>query len=98
MLHKQAGQSNKNSKFEKIGIKLYEDLEKHIVKHKNNAGEFSSKKQLQKIKYEIKKMIESNSSKEFIPSYPIILADSWDYKNRLGIKLLDFFELYKEIK
>lgn len=98
MVHQQPRQLNKTIKFEMLAKKLCEELENEIAKHHNDVGKFSSEKQLERIKDEIKIMLGSNSSKDFIPSFPRIIVDSWDYNNKIGMRLLDFFELYKEIK
>ena len=51
--------------------------------------------QLNEILVELKKML---NNKCLQLSYPRIIIDSWDFKDELGIKLLDLAELYKRLK
>ena len=50
---------------------------------------------LNEILVELKKML---NNKCLQLSYPRIIIDSWDFKDELGIKLLDLAELYKRMK
>lgn len=69
-------------------------LEYEIKSHKLGKGKDGTIPQLKKIYKDIELMIES---KEHLPSYPIIITDSWDFNSELGKQLLDLYGMYKRL-
>ncbi len=67
-------------------------LEYEIKVHK--LGKDGTIPQLKKKYKDIELMIES---KGHLPSYPIIIADFWDFNSELGKQLLDLYEMYKKL-
>ena len=98
MVHQQFGRSINPLKFEGKGNQLNNKIDSVINNHKSGIDNLSSERQLGKIKLEINKMIEVKSSREFTPSFPRIIVDTWDFNTGLGTELLSFFELYKKVK
>lgn len=98
MVHQQSGEPNKTLRYKELGEDIMKKLEYEIEAHKKGNGKVGTVAQLQKIMYEVEKMMCENSSKNFIPTFPRIIIDSWDYDNKLGLDLLKFNELYSKIK
>lgn len=101
MVHKRSKQfssvSSKKENFcEKIDrvIKL---LDEEIIEHKKGKGRISSIVQLEKINKELQLMRHTLSSRNFRPTYPRIIVDSWDYTNTLGIVLLEIYDDYLKL-
>ena len=53
--------------------------------------------QLEHIRQEVEKLKTVLNPKEFSPSYPVIIVDSWDFKSALGNDLLNLHEKYKKL-
>lgn len=98
MVHKQPRRFTLTIEFEDQKKSLHKKLLKAISNHRSGIEDYSSERQLEKIIYEIDEMILVNSAKEFTPSFPRMIVDSWEFNNQLGIELLQFFELYKKVK
>ena len=43
-------------------------------------------------------MNAARDAKEYMPSFPRFIVDSWEFNDSLGRELLELFELYMKIK
>ncbi len=77
--------------------KAIEDIQSEINKHKCGIMANGTIAQLEHICKEVEKMKSTLNSKIFLPSYPVIIVDSWDFKSTLGNDLLNLLEKYKEL-
>lgn len=71
---------------------LKSKLINEINAHKFGQGRDGTMQQLNQINYDIEQML---ISKNYNPSYPRTIIDSWDFNSELGKQLLDFYEVYK---
>ena len=58
-----------------------------------------SKKSIQQLRTIINdmgKMNEARNTKQFMPSFPRFIVDSWDFNDSLGLELLKFYAAYKK--
>ena len=81
-----------NSLYSEIKIKLQseiDDTKKGVSK--------KSTQQLLTIMSETQQMSEVRNAKDFLPSYPRFIIDSWDFTNPLGQELINLFDLYKKL-
>ncbi|MDD2401768.1 MAG: hypothetical protein PHD60_06135 [Clostridia bacterium] len=76
---------------------MIKEIDDEIDAHKKGVGTEGTEKQLEIIKREIGKMKFILNSREFNPSYPRIIVDSWDYNSELANKLLDIAEKYRKV-
>lgn len=81
-----------NSLYNDILIKINNELDE-VIKGTNKKN----KQQLLTIIYEVEKMFECKNPIKFLPTYPRIIIDSWDFTDALGIELVNFFEIYKKL-
>jgi len=72
-------------------------IDDEIAAHKSGIGTEGTEYQLKMIKREISKMKCILDYKEFSPSYPRVIVDSWDYNSELAKKLLDIAEMYSKV-
>ncbi|UJW57910.1 hypothetical protein HXZ66_11075 [Bacillus sp. A116_S68] len=75
---------------EKVKIKL----EYEIKDHKLGQGKDGTISQLENFYKDIELMIES---KNHLSSYPRVITDTWDLNSKLGMQLIDLYELYKKL-
>ncbi|CAH0345751.1 hypothetical protein [Bacillus sp. CECT 9360] len=97
MVYKQLGRSDKTLKFITLANKTIKEIEKEIIAYQNNNGKDGNLPQLEKILLEVKQMLDLQSPKRYMPSYPRTIVDSWDYKSILGNMLLELNDLYKNL-
>lgn len=90
--------SSRTIKFESKAEDIIKKIKDEINEHRNNRVNYSSEAQLEKFINEVNKMLDVPTSKDFTPSFPRAIVDSWDFNNTLGLELLDLFELYKKAK
>jgi len=94
MVYNESRRLNKTVKFkieaENVKIKLASE----INAHKSGKGSDGTINQLENIYKEIELMVESLN---YIPSYPRVIVDTWDYSSELGKQLLDLYEIYKTL-
>ncbi|MBO0470417.1 hypothetical protein JZO66_07655 [Enterococcus sp. DIV0242_7C1] len=77
------------------GKRLLNELDQRL-----NISDAVQKKQLELIYSEISSMInsiENQETKKIIASYPHFIADTWDYSDELGIRLLNFKDTYNKL-
>lgn len=72
-------------------------LVKGNLVNRDKCPSYMSEKQLMFILAELDKMERTRNIHLFYPYYPRGIADSWDYSNPLGIKLLELLELYRKL-
>lgn len=77
--------------------KVISDIHNEMNKHKCGMVANGTIAQLEHICKEIEKMKITLNSKIFLPSYPVIIVDSWDFKSTLGNDLLYLAEKYKKL-
>lgn len=79
---------------------LYNEIRINLQNEIDEAKKGVSKKstqQLLTIMSEIQRMIEVRNVKAFLPSYPRLIIDSWDFTDPLGLELINLFEMYKKL-
>ncbi|MEK4083775.1 hypothetical protein [Psychrobacillus sp. FSL K6-1415] len=94
MVYNESRRLNKTLKFKKEAENVKIKLESEINAHKLGRGSDGTINQLENIYKEIELMIESLN---YIPSYPRVIVDTWDYSSELGKQLLDIYEIYKTL-
>ena len=67
---------------------------KALIKDKDSRPRYMSDSQLESIVDELCKMDYARNSEKFYPYYPRGIADSWDYNDELGSKLMEHLEIY----
>lgn len=94
MVYNEPRQLNKTVNFIKEAEKVKIMIEREIKALKLGQGKDGTISQLENFYKDIQLMIES---KDYIPSYPRAIADSWDFNSELGKQLLDLYEVYKKL-
>lgn len=72
-------------------------IEQEIEAHRKGMGSVGTETQLIKILAQVKRMKEIMDCKIFVPSYPRIIVDSWDYNSPLTIELLALVTKYEKV-
>lgn len=94
MEYNESRRLNKTLKLNKEAENVKNKLESEINAHKSGKGRDGTINQLENIYKEIELMVESLN---YIPSYPRVIVDTWDYSSELGKQLLDLYEIYKKL-
>lgn len=88
-----------------INTKKFEDKYNELIFIVENEIEMVEKgvskrssQQLKTIVHDMNKMNEIRGAKQYVPSFPRFIVDSWDFNDSLGLELLKLFELYKRMK
>lgn len=95
MVYNEPKQLNKTVNFIKEAEKVKTKLEYEIKAHKLGQGKDGTISQLKNFYKDIELMMEC---KTYTPSYPRVIADSWDFNSELGKQLLNLYEKYKKLK
>lgn len=83
------------SRFQQLTQSYIDEIEALIAS--DSIPDHTSSEELYEIAKQLKKMGELRDSKRFIPSYPHWIGDTWDYRDRLGERLLEVAELYSKL-
>lgn len=94
MVYNESRRLNKTVRFKKEAENVKIKLESEIIAHKSGKGRDGTINQLENIYKEIELMVESLN---YIPSYPRVIVDTWDYSSELGKQLLDLYDIYKTL-
>ena len=86
----------KNKFIEKVD-KILLLMDEKLSVDRNETEYTGNYLQLEKIKKEVECMRRVLSYKEFNPTYPRTIVDSWDYTDALGIELLEIFDEYTNL-
>jgi hypothetical protein len=101
MVHNQSGQSSRTIVLKQQVLMLIDKailgINNEINKHKCGMVANGTIAQLENIRQEVEKMKTTLNSKIFLPFYPVIIVDSWDFKSILGNDLLTLAEKYKKL-
>ena len=54
--------------------------------------------QLRLVQSELSRMELALDPKAFLPVYPRMIADGWDFSDPLGEELMDIWELYRQLR
>lgn len=84
-----------NEKFQNQYNEILEKVKNEILKVERGESN-KSIKQLMTIITDLEHMNDVRNVKLFMPSFPRIVIDSWDYTDTLGIELINIVELYKK--
>lgn len=68
-----------------------------LLDDKENRPYYMLDKQLESIIKELDKMDSIRDADVFVPYYPRGIADSWDFQDPLGEKLLNILEIYNKL-
>lgn len=94
MVHKQSRQSSRALILMK---EIISDIDEEINAHKKGIGTNGTISQLENIRSEIEKMMSIMNAEVFAPYYPKVIVDSWDFKSKLGEKLLGLAQEYQKL-
>lgn len=93
MVYHESERLDKTLDFVKMAESLKSKLINEINAHKCCQGRDGTMRQLNQINHDIEQML---ISKNYTPSYPRTIIDSWDFNSKLGKQLLEFYEVYKK--
>ncbi len=65
-----------------------------LIDNSDSRPGYMTDKQLESIKQELLEMDKVRDKKVFYPYYPRGIVDCWDYKDPLGIQLMEHLEMY----
>lgn len=102
MVQKQSGQSSGaltvgQQKVLKLINEAIFGIDTEINAHKNGTGKDGTLSQLEIIRSEIEKMMSVMNPEAFVPYYPRVIVDSWDFNSKLGEKLIGLVHEYKKL-
>lgn len=71
------------------------DVQQHVRSEMENIKKGHSKKNLVQLGVILEELDKMLNNKCLPLSYPRIIVDSWDFRDELGMELLDLAKLYK---
>ena len=87
----------KQNRFLQRAAEVKRMLKNRIRDFEEDHGSSHRVKQLLKITKEIIQMENALSPGDYVPGYPRMIVDSWDFSSELGEELLGLYQDYKEL-